>query len=121
MAIGRLGKDSELKNLPSGNMVYENSLAVTKKFKDKTGQQKEKTEWVNIILWQKSAEIFSTYTKKGSQVYIEGELETQEYEKDGQKKYITKINVNNFQFLDAKGGAEKANGGSSFTADDIGF
>jgi single-strand DNA-binding protein len=121
IAIGRLGKPGELKETINGNMVYSNSLAVSKKVKDKQGNYQEKTEWINFVIWQKGAEVFNRYTQKGSQVYIEGELETQTYEKNGEKKYITKINVRDFRFLDTKGGAEKANSDSSFASNDLGF
>lgn len=121
IAIGRLGQDGELKETLNGNMVYTNSLAVSKKVKDKQGNYQDKTEWINFVIWQKGAEIFNQYTQKGSQVFIEGELQTDTYEKNGEKRYSTKVNVRDFRFLDSKGGAEKASSDSSFTSNDLGF
>lgn len=121
MLIGRLGGEGSLKETTNGNMVYTNSLAVSKKVKDKNGSYQDKTEWINFVIWQKGAEIFNQYTQKGSQVFIEGELQTDTYEKNGEKRYSTKVNVRDFRFLDSKGGAEKASSDSSFTSDDIGF
>lgn len=121
IAIGRLGKDGELKETINGNMVYSNSLAVSKKVKDKQGNYQDKTEWINFVIWQKGAEVFNQYTQKGSQVFIEGELQTDTYEKNGEKRYTTKINVRDFRFLDAKGGAEKSNSDSNFASNDLGF
>jgi single-strand DNA-binding protein len=102
-------------------MVYSNSLAVSKKVKDKQGNYQDKTEWINFVIWQKGAEVFNQYTQKGSQVFIEGELQTDTYEKDGEKRYSTKVNVRDFRFLDAKGGAEKSSGDSSFADNELGF
>lgn len=121
IAIGRLGKDGELKETINGNMVYSNSLAVSKKVKDKQGSYQDKTEWINLVIWQKGAEVFNQYTQKGSQVYIEGELQTDTYEKDGEKRYSTKVNVRDFRFLDSKGGAEKVSSESNFADNDLGF
>lgn len=121
MLIGRLGSPGELRETTNGNMVYTNSLAVSKKVKDKNGNYQDKTEWINFVIWQKGAEIFNQYTQKGSQVFIEGELQTDTYEKNGEKRYSTKVNVSDFRFLDTKGGAEKASSDSNFTSNDIGF
>jgi single-strand DNA-binding protein len=121
IAIGRLGKDGEIKETINGNMVYSNSIAVSEKYKTKTGETKEKTTWINFVIWQKGAEIFNQYTQKGSQVYLEGKWVNDEYEKDGQKRVISKLEVKDFRFLDAKGGAEKASSDSVFANDSLGF
>lgn len=119
--IGRLGKPGELKETINGNQVYSNSVACTKRVKDKQGNYHDKTEWVNFVIWQNGAEIFNQYTTQGSLVYLEGELQTDSYEKNGEKKFSTKVNVKEFKFLSQKGGAEKADQDSSFTADDVPF
>jgi len=96
--IGRLGKDPELKNTASGSSVCSFSLATSKKYKDK-----EQTQWHNVVAFGKLAEICGKYLQKGRQAYIDGEIRYEEYEKDGVKKYITKIIANEVSFLnDAK-------------------
>lgn len=121
IALGRLGQDGELKTTTNGNVVYNNSIALSEKFKTKSGEAKEKTTWINFVIWQKAAEIFAQYTQKGSQVFLEGKWENETFEKDGQKRTVAKLIVSDFKFLDTKGGAEKVNANSNFTADDIGF
>lgn len=114
MLIGNLGKDPELKYTPSGQAVVTFSLATSRKWKDKEGNEKEDTQWHNIKAWGRLAEIINQYAKKGRQVYVEGRLEHRQYEQDGQKKYFTEvvIDINGiFQMLgqkrdDAPGGAE---------------
>lgn len=100
--IGRIGSDLELKHTPIGQPVTSFSLATSKRYKDKQGNQQEKTEWHNIVAWQKSAELINQYCAKGSELYIEGELHTRMWEKDGNKFYKTEINVFNFQFVGGK-------------------
>jgi len=121
MVIGRISGRGELKQTINGNTVYTNSIALSEKYKTKTGETKEKTTWINFVLWQKGAEIFNQYTQKGSQVYLEGRWVNDEYEKDGQKRITSKLEVKDFRFLDTKGGAEKASSDSSFASSDIGF
>jgi single-strand DNA-binding protein len=100
--IGHLGKDPECKVLESGQMVANFSLATTEKFKDKNGNVQESTEWHNCQAWGKGAEVIEKYLKKGSKVFIEGKIKTRTYEKDGQTRYATEINVKEFSFLDSK-------------------
>lgn len=102
MLLGRLGQDVEMKNLPNGTAIAKFSLATSRKFTDKNGAKQEKTQWHNIVAFSKLAEICNQYLSKGSNCFIEGEIEYQEYEKDGVKKYFTSINANNVQFLDSK-------------------
>ena len=103
MLIGRLGKDPEISYIQSGAAVCKFPVATSEKWNDKaTGQQKEKTEWHNIVAWGKQAETLEKYLSKGSQVYIEGSLQTRNYDKDGQTHYTTEIKVYGFQFLDGK-------------------
>lgn len=101
MLIGRLVKDVELRNTANGKVVASGQLATNKSWKDANGQKQERVEFHNLTIWNGS-ENFAKYTSKGSLVYIDGELMTDVYEKDGIKKYSTKVNVNNFTFLESK-------------------
>lgn len=103
MLIGHLGKDPELKYTPGGAAVATLSLATNESYKDKDGNQQEKTEWHRLVVWNKQAEIAAEYLKKGQQVFVEGKLQTRTWEKDGQKHYMTEIVVFNFQMLGRKG------------------
>ena len=99
--IGRLGKDNDLRYTQSGKAVLSNTLAVTRKFKNANGEKE--TDWINFVIWGKGAEIFSNYTHKGSQVGLVGSLQTRNYEnQQGQKVYVTEVNVTDFDFLDSK-------------------
>src|SRR5512147_2407928 len=91
MLIGNLGKDPELKYTPSGVAVATFSMATSEQWKDQDGNAQERTEWHNIVAWRKLAEIVGEYLKKGKKVYIEGKLQTRNYEKDGVKRYVTEI------------------------------
>jgi len=92
--VGTCGQDPEVRYLPSGNAVTNLSLATSEQWTDKqTGQKVEKTEWHRVALFGKVAEIAGEYLRKGSQVYIEGKLQTREWEKDGIKRYTTEIIV----------------------------
>jgi single-strand DNA-binding protein len=100
--IGRLGKDPEVRNLDGGVKVATFTLATTETFKDKNGVRQEQTEWHNVVLWRGLAEISEKYLNKGSQVYLEGKIKTRSYEKDGTKKYMTEILVDNMTMLGGK-------------------
>ncbi|MBP3998244.1 single-stranded DNA-binding protein [Pseudomonas koreensis] len=92
--VGTCGQDPEVRYLPNGNAVTNLSLATSEKWTDKqTGQKVERTEWHRVSLFGKVAEIAGEYLRKGSQVYIEGKLQTREWEKDGIKRYTTEIVV----------------------------
>jgi len=91
MLIGRLTRDPEKRTTPSGQSVCSLGLATSRVWKDQSGQKQEKTEFHNIVLWRRLAEIASEYLTKGSLVYIEGRLETRNWEKDGVKHYRTEI------------------------------
>lgn len=98
--VGRLGKDPEVKYTPSGNAVANFSIATSESYTDKSGQKQDKTEWHNIVLWNKLAEIVKQYVKKGDCVYIDGKIQTRSWEdRDGNKKYITEIIGNSMQML----------------------
>ena len=106
--IGNLGKDPELRYLPSGQAVTKFSLATGSKWKDKEGQWQDRTDWHNIVAFGKTAEICNEYLKKGSQVYIEGRIQTRSYDdRDGNKKWITEIIAQSMQMLGRKGEAEE--------------
>ena len=109
--IGRLGRDPELKFTPAGKAVTNFTMATSETWKDDSGERQERTEWHRIVIWGKLAEVAAKYLTKGSQVYIEGKLQTREWtDKDGQKKYTTEIVANNMTMLDGKGdNSEKPN------------
>ncbi len=101
--IGTLGRDPEMRFLPNGNAVCSISLATDEGYKDKnTGQMVDKTEWHRVEAFGRLAEIIGEYLKKGSKCYIEGKLRTDEYEKDGIKRYSTKIIANEMTMLDSR-------------------
>jgi single-strand DNA-binding protein len=101
MLTGRLGKDVELRVTPNGSSVATFSVASSRNVKDGDGW-KEQTEWFNVVAWEKLAETCANYLHKGSRVYIEGRLQTREYEKDGQKRYFTEVITNDLIMLDSK-------------------
>lgn len=121
MLIGNLGKDPELRYTTSGVAVATFSLATNESWKDKEGNLQEKTEWHNIVAWQKLAEICGEWLKKGKKVYIEGRIQTRSYDdkNTGQKRYITEIVADNMLMLDGAGGARGSapdNSGGSTSA-----
>jgi single-strand DNA-binding protein len=104
--IGTLGKDPELKYTPQGTAVCKFSMATNESYKDKaSGEWKERTEWHNIVCWQRTAEVASEYLKKGGKCYIEGRLTTRSWDdKDsGQKRYMTEVVANDLVLLGSKG------------------
>lgn len=104
MLIGRLGRDPEVKFTSSGTAVCNFSLATSETFKDKSGEKQEKTEWHNVQLWQKLAEIAGEYLVKGSLVFIEGRLQTRKWQdKEGNDRYTTEIVGERMQMLGSKG------------------
>ena len=110
--VGNLGKDPELRYTPSGTAVCTFSLATTDRFKNKQGEQQERTEWHNIVVWAGLAEICGKYLTKGKQIYIEGRIQNRSYDdRDGNKRYITEIVANEMQMLSRAG--EPADGGRS--------
>jgi len=110
--IGNVGGDPETRYMPNGNAVTNITLATTDSWKDKqTGQLQERTEWHRVVLFGKVAEIAGEYLRKGSQCYIEGRLQTREWEKDGVKRYTTEVVVDmggTMQLLGGRGGSEPA-------------
>jgi single-strand DNA-binding protein len=118
--IGNLGRDPDMRYLPSGDAVANLAIATTDKYKDKTGQMVEATEWHRVAFFGRTAEVCGQYLKKGSQVYIEGSLKTRKYtDKDGVEKYATEIRGDRMQMLGGKGGggmADMDDGGYSQVA-----
>lgn len=101
--VGGLGKDPEIKFMPNGDAVCNFSIATTESWKDKTGVKQEKTEWHNIVMYRKLAEIAGEYLKKGAPVYIEGKLQTRKWQtKEGQDRYTTEIIADSMQMLGTK-------------------
>lgn len=105
--IGRLGRDPDVRDLPSGDTVANLSIAVGSKWKTKDGETKESTEWVRVSAFGKLAEICAKYLTKGQQVYVAGKMTTREYEKDGEKRYSTEIRLEQMQML---GGRQEGDG-----------
>jgi single-strand DNA-binding protein len=103
--VGNLGKDPEVKYTPSGVPVAKFSLATNERYKDKAGEWQDRTEWHNIVAWQRLAEIVGEYVKKGSKVYIEGRLQTSSWEdkQSGEKKYRTEIIAQDLVLLGGRG------------------
>jgi single-strand DNA-binding protein len=113
--IGNLGADPEVRYMPSGDAITNIRLATTESWKDKNGEKQEKTEWHRVTFYRKLAEIAGEYLKKGSQVYVEGRLETRKWQdKDGQDRYTTEIVADRMQMLGSRSGA----GGGSFEVQD---
>tara|TARA_B100001741_G_scaffold175493_1_gene144685 strand:- start:947 stop:1390 length:444 start_codon:yes stop_codon:yes gene_type:complete len=111
--VGNLGQDPEVKYTAGGAAVTTLSLATSESWKDKdTGQDQEKTEWHRVVLWRRLAEIAGEYLKKGSKVYIEGQLQTRKWEQDGQTRYTTEVVGRDMQFLDSRGNTSSDNSSS---------
>lgn len=112
--IGNLGADPEVRYMPNGGAVTTIRLATSESWKDQSGQQQERTEWHRVVFYRRLGEIAGEYLKKGSKVYIEGSLRTQQWEKNGEKRYSADIVANEMQMLDrSAGGGEFSGGGGS--------
>ena len=104
--VGNLGRDAELRYTPGGAAVATLNMATTEVWTDKGGQRQEKTEWHRIVLWGKQAESLQEYLTKGKQIYVEGRLQTRQWDdKDGNKKYTTEIKADRITLLGGGGGA----------------
>ena len=103
--VGNLGRDAELRYTPGGAAVSTLSLATTDVWNDKAGQRQEKTEWHRVVLWGKQAETLKDYLLKGRQIYVEGRLQTRQWDdKDGNKRYTTEIRSDRVVLLGGRGG-----------------
>lgn len=110
--VGNLGRDPEVRYMPNGEAVCNFSIATTENWKDKSGVKQEKTEWHNIVMYRRLAEIAGEYLKKGRPVYVEGRLQTRKWEKDGVTRYSTEIIGDQMQMLGSKN--DNAGGGASY-------
>lgn len=135
--VGNLGRDIELRYTPSGTAVATLSLATTDVWNDKSGQRQEKTEWHRVVLWGKTAETLAEYLLKGRQIYVEGRLQTRQWDdRDGNKRYTTEIRSDRVVLLGGRGsgsgGGQRNDGqdqrapvspdnGGELTEDDIPF
>lgn len=107
--VGNMGQDPEVKYMPNGNAVTNISIATSESWKDQSGQPQERTEWHRVVMFRKLAEIAGQYLRKGSQVYIEGKLQTRKWQdQSGQDRYTTEIVADNMQML---GGRSQDGGG----------
>jgi single-strand DNA-binding protein len=113
--IGNLGKDPEVKYTPQGTAVARLTVATNERFKDKSGEWQDRTEWHNVVLWQRLAEIAGEYLKKGGKVYIEGRLQTRSWDdkQTNQKRYMTEVVANDLVLL--SGRSEAVSGGEGFS------
>ena len=113
MLVGNLGRDPEMRALPSGQQVANFSLATSRRYKDRDGNRKDETEWHNIVCFGKQAEIAGQYLTKGKMIYVEGRLQTRSWDdkETGKKQYRTEIICENFQMLGSKGESGGGGGG----------
>ena len=125
--VGNLGKDPEVRRMGSGEPVVNLSVATSESWKDKaTGERKEKTEWHSVVIFNENlARVAEQYLKKGSKVYVEGQLQTRKWtDQQGQEKYTTEVVLQRFRgeltLLDGRGGADAPEHPESETADDFG-
>jgi single-strand DNA-binding protein len=115
--LGNIGKDPEIKYTPSGTAVANFSVATGERYKDKEGQWQERTEWHNIVAWDKLAEIIGQYVEKGSKLYLEGRLQTRSWDdkQSGEKKYRTEIVATDISLLGGRGEGGGQPGGEEYS------
>ena len=119
--VGRLGADPELKTVTSGQSVARLNLATSEVWNDKNGQKQERTEWHRVVVWGRQAENCAKHLAKGRQVFIEGRLQTRQWEdQQGQKRYTTEIVASNVQFLGGAGDRPSASGQSDSVVHEFG-
>jgi single-strand DNA-binding protein len=110
--IGNLGRDPEIRTTPQGTALARFSLATSTTWKDSSGAKQERTEWHDVVAWEKLAQICGEYLHKGKLVYVEGSLQTRSWEdQNGQKRYKTEVKANNVVMLSPPRGAEASRGG----------
>ncbi len=120
--IGNLGRDPEVRSTPSGQPVANFTLATSRRWRDKGGQKQEQTEWHQVVVWGKQAEIAGQYLTKGKQIYLEGRLQTRSWDdkSSGEKRYRTEVICENFPMLGSarggefEGGGDRAGAGSGY-------
>ena len=109
--VGNLGRDAELRYTPGGAAIATLNMATTEVWNDKQGQRQEKTEWHRVILWGKQAESLQEYLTKGKQIYVEGRLQTRQWDdKDGNKRYTTEVKADRITLLGGGGGGGRGGG-----------
>ncbi len=113
--VGHVGRDPEIKSLPSGTRLATFSLATNERRKDQDGNWGEHTEWHNLVVWDRLVDVVERFVTRGKQLYIEGRIRTRTYETDGQKKYFTEIHVRELELLGSAGGG---GGGGARRPDD---
>jgi single-strand DNA-binding protein len=119
--VGNLGRDAELRYTPGGAAVATLNMATTEVWNDKGGQRQEKTEWHRIVLWGKSAESLTEYLTKGKQIYVEGRLQTRQWDdKDGNKRYTTEIRGDRIVLLGGGSGGGRGAGMGRSSGEDMG-
>ena len=118
--IGNLGRDPELRYTQGGQAVTNFTLATNERFSNREGEKQERTEWHRIVAWARTAELCAQYLSKGRTVYIEGRLQTREWEdKEGQKRRTTEIVANTVQFLGGRGGGPGGDGAARLVAGEL--
>ncbi|GKS68955.1 single-strand binding protein [Nitrosomonas sp. PY1] len=119
IGIGNLGKDPETRYMQNGDAVSNISIACSETWKDKNGEKQEKTEWVNVVFYKKLAEIVSQYLNKGSQIYVEGRLETRKWtDKNGIDRYTTQVIASEMRMLGSNQSNKQNNQASRVSNDD---
>lgn len=110
--IGRLTDDPSVRYMPNGDPVANFSIAVNEKYKDKSGEQREKTEYIRVVAYRRTAEIIGQYTRKGSKLYVEGKLQTRKWtDNNGVDRYTTEIIADSVQLLDSRRDGQNENHG----------
>ena len=103
MIIGNLGRDPEMRYTPSGQAVTQFTVAVNRNYKDQQGERQEETEWFRVVAWGQQAEFAAEYLRKGAKVFVEGRIQTRQWEgQDGQKRYTTELVANTIQNLERR-------------------
>jgi single-strand DNA-binding protein len=119
--VGNLGRDAELRYTPGGAAVATLNMATTEVWNDKSGQRQEKTEWHRVVLWGKTAESLNEYLTKGKQIYVEGRLQTRQWDdKDGNKRYTTEIRGDRVVLLGGGGRGTSSSGGGERGSSSVG-
>ena len=115
--VGNLGRDPELRQTPNGQSVVNFTLATSENWTDKSGERQERTEWHRIVAWGRTAEMCNQYLSKGRTVYVEGRIQTREWEdKDGNKRYTTEVNAQTVNFIGPR--TDGGGGGTSYPGRD---
>jgi single-strand DNA-binding protein len=115
--VGNLGRDPELRQTPNGQSVVNFTLATSENWTDKSGERQERTEWHRIVAWGRTAEMCNQYLSKGRTVYVEGRIQTREWEdKDGNKRYTTEVNAQTVNFIGPR--TDGGGGGTSYAGRD---